>query len=171
MQLEDVLSWQCGHPQVRSMQTASASKEAGEASGDLQLDVLSNLERHVDRLSAFSDEEDEAELHNLYMVRAQHKITAQHVAHSCDWHNVQLHHGILRGMLSMCARAQDANGDSDLWDLAITEAGEAVRHPTSTSPFASKALLTCFNSDVRHRSPISPSACAVLLASAVHNLS
>ena len=81
MQLEDVLSWQCGHPQVRSMQTASASKEAGEASGDLQLDVLSNLERHVDRLSAFSDEEDEAELHNLYMVRAQHKITAQHVAH------------------------------------------------------------------------------------------
>ena len=71
MQLEDVLSWQCGHPQVRSMQTTSASKEAGEASGDLQLDVLSNLERHVDRLSAFSDEEDEAELHNLYMVRAQ----------------------------------------------------------------------------------------------------
>ncbi len=71
VQLEDVLSWQCGHPQVRSMQTTSASKEAGEASGDLQLDVLSNLERHVDRLSAFSDEEDEAELHNLYMVRAQ----------------------------------------------------------------------------------------------------
>ena len=52
-------------------------------------------------------------------------------------------------MISMCAPAQDANGDSDLWDLAITEAGEAVRHPTSTSPFASKALLTCFNSDVR----------------------
>ena len=71
MQLEDVLSWQCGHPQVRSMQSTSASKEASEASGDLQLDVLSNLERHVDRLSAFSDEEDEAELHNLYMVRSQ----------------------------------------------------------------------------------------------------
>jgi hypothetical protein len=66
-QLEDVLSWQCGHPQVRSMQ-ASAGKDGTEASGDLQLDVLSNLERHVDRLSAFSDEEDEAELHNLYMV-------------------------------------------------------------------------------------------------------
>lgn len=44
--------------------------------------------------------------------------------------------------------AQDANGDSDLWDLAIIEGGEAVRRPTSTSPFASKALLTCFNSDV-----------------------
>ena len=48
---------------------------------------------------------------------------------------------------------QDANGDSDLWDLAITEAGEAVRHPSSTSPFASKALLTCFNSDVRSSLP------------------
>ena len=71
MQLEDVLSWQCGHPQVRSMQS-SAGKDATEAAGgDLQLDVLSNLERHVDRLSAFSDEEDEAELHNLYMVRVQ----------------------------------------------------------------------------------------------------
>ena len=69
VQLEDVLSWQCGHPQVRSMQS-SAGKDATEAAGggDLQLDVLSNLERHVDRLSAFSDEEDEAELHNLYMV-------------------------------------------------------------------------------------------------------
>ncbi len=66
-QLEDVLSWQCGHPQVRSMQ-ATAGKDT-EASGALRLDVLSNLERHVDRLSAFSDEEDEAELHNLYMVR------------------------------------------------------------------------------------------------------
>ena len=71
VQLEDVLSWQCGHPQVRSMQTTSVSKEVGEASQDLQLDVLSNLERHVDRLSAFSDEEDEAELHNLYMVCLQ----------------------------------------------------------------------------------------------------
>ena len=72
MQLEDVLSWQCGHPQVRSMQS-SAGKDATEAAGggDLQLDVLSNLERHVDRLSAFSDEEDEAELHNLYMVSMQ----------------------------------------------------------------------------------------------------
>ena len=78
-QLEDVLSWQCGHPQVRSMQ-ASAGKDGTEASGDLQLDVLSNLERHVDRLSAFSDEEDEAELHNLYMVcpslTKQHEIVA-----------------------------------------------------------------------------------------------
>ncbi len=72
MQLEDVLSWQCGHPQVRSMQT-SASKDGSEATQDLQLDVLSNLERHVDRLSAFSDEEEEAELHNLYMV-SLHKI-------------------------------------------------------------------------------------------------
>ena len=51
---------------------------------------------------------------------------------------------------------QDANGDSDLWDLAITEAGEAVRNPSSTSPFASKALLTCFNSDVRNPSPFNP---------------
>ena len=76
MQLEDVLSWQCGHPQVRSMQTASASKEAGEASQDLQLDGRSNLEAHVDRLSAFSDEEDEAELHNLYMVRPRRTLHA-----------------------------------------------------------------------------------------------
>lgn len=75
VQLEDVLSWQCGHPQVRSMQ-ASAAKDGTEASGDLQLDVLSNLERHVDRLSAFSDEEDEAELHNLYMVCPS--LTKQH---------------------------------------------------------------------------------------------
>ncbi len=64
---------------------------------------------------------------------------------------------------------QDANGDSDLWDLAITEAGEAVRNPSSTSPFASKALLTCFNSDVRNlphstlRLPCAPEIGTILL--------
>ena len=61
---------------------SSAGKDATEAAGggDLQLDVLSNLERHVDRLSAFSDEEDEAELHNLYMVSIQRRLDF-----SCAW--------------------------------------------------------------------------------------
>ena len=53
---------------------------------------------------------------------------------------------------------QDQNSEGDLWDLAIIEGGDAVRRPASSSPFASKALLTCFNSDVR--SAPNPSLCA-----------
>ena len=219
MQLEDVLSWQCGHPQVRSMQS-SAGKDATEAAGggDLQLDVLSNLERHVDRLSAFSDEEDEAELHNLYMVSVRRSfwfslvhsgslaagsrglklrleapqkspscllrsgawawaerwshvvgssvnlsVGAQWVWPSCfgvgpaDCQPVLIPHpsqcSVLPSLLPMRPSSlQDQNSEGDLWDLAIIEGGDAVRRPASSSPFASKALLTCFNSDVRSAS-------------------
>ena len=53
---------------------------------------------------------------------------------------------------------QDQNSEGDLWDLAIIEGGDAVRSPASSSPFASKALLTCFNSDVRS-APHPPPSC------------
>lgn len=66
-QLEDVLSWRCGHPQMRGV--AAVAKDGDTEMPDLQLDALANLERHAGRYSAFSDEEDDDELHSLYLVR------------------------------------------------------------------------------------------------------
>lgn len=68
MQLEDVLSWYCGHPQMRQVQPMLKADTDTEMP-DLQLDALANLNRHADRLNAFSDDEDEEELRSLYLVR------------------------------------------------------------------------------------------------------
>ena len=70
MQLEDVLSWRCGHPQMRGA-VPGAAKDGDTEMPDLQLDALASLDRHAGRYSAFSDEEDEDELHSLYLVRAR----------------------------------------------------------------------------------------------------
>lgn len=80
-------------------------------------------------------------------------------------------HAFCEGASHTCASfVQDANGDSDLWDLAVIEGGEAVRRPTSTSPFASKALLTCFNSDVSIPTPAAHDTHALLCATPLHAL-
>ncbi len=68
LQLEDVLSWRCGHPQMRGSVPAMA-KDGDTDMPDLQLDALASLDRHASRYSAFCDEEDEDELHSLYLVR------------------------------------------------------------------------------------------------------
>ncbi|KAK9917462.1 hypothetical protein WJX75_004564 [Coccomyxa subellipsoidea] len=104
-QLEDVLSWRCGHPQMRGA-VPGAAKDGDTEMPDLQLDALANLDRHAGRYSAFSDEEDEDELHSLYL---------------------------------------DASGDSDLWDLAAAESGDAIQRHGSPSPFASRSLLGSFD--------------------------
>jgi hypothetical protein len=67
VQLEDILSWQCGHPQMRHVQPVLRADTDVEMP-DLQLNALANLERHADCLNAFSDEEDEEELRSLYLV-------------------------------------------------------------------------------------------------------
>lgn len=67
MQLEDVLSWYCGHPQMRHVQPMLKADTDTEMP-DLQLDALASLNRHADRLNAFSDDEDEEELRSLYLV-------------------------------------------------------------------------------------------------------
>ena len=64
-----MLSWRCGHPQVRGAAQAQAAKDADTDMPDLQLDALASLDRHASRYSAFSDDEDEDELHSLYLVR------------------------------------------------------------------------------------------------------
>lgn len=44
--------------------------------------------------------------------------------------------------------AQDASGDSDLWDLAAAESGDAIQRHGSPSPFASRSLLGSFDMEV-----------------------
>ncbi len=47
---------------------------------------------------------------------------------------------------------QDASGDSDLWDLAVTESREAAQRHGSPSPFASRSLLGSFDMEARQPS-------------------
>lgn len=55
---------------MRGVAQAQAAKDGDTEMPDLQLDALASLDRHASRYSAFSDDEDEDELHSLYLVRS-----------------------------------------------------------------------------------------------------
>lgn len=58
-------------------------------------------------------------------------------------------------MTCVCSLGQEASGDSDLWDLAAAESGEAFqRHDSASSPFASRSLLGSFDMEVCHLAQI-----------------